>query len=481
MKFVLVDLQLPNKKANREHTGGFGSFMSAKGTVGKFASLLKSKMINLPILSFAYTAALLREAGHQCSFAYHGPLAEPADIVIIASSMHCYSDEIAFATLEKKRNPHAKIGFYGPFAQTRPDFFTPCADFIIGGEMESAIIAFLEGKHAFDGTLNFGVVQDLRALPMPDWAGMPIHEFSYFPMLFRRPFLPMQSTRGCSFDCDFCPYMVSQTKRFRRRPHEAVVDEMERNIEQYGMRSFLFRDICFTLNKKHAAAVAVQMIERKLDLHWGCETRVDCLTFELVDLLVSAGLKGVNLGIESPNNEILKSAGKSNPQVEFQEAMIAYLIKKNVWVNGFYMLGLPGDTRQTMKATVDYAIRLNTPGAQFCVTTPFPGTELYESQRSKILTEDFTKFNEYQPVMDIGTATPDEVTAAHASAYRNFYLRGSWMRKFAVPTTYRMLTNIWTGYRPMTRRASKGRQDQSGVSSRASKDSLQSQLQTTAD
>lgn len=440
MKFALVDLQMPERKANRDHTGGFGSFMQAEGLFGGFVSGLKARLISLPVMSFGYTAAMLRAHGHTSHFYRAAPLAE-ADVIIIASSMHSYSYEVAFALEQKRRFPGAKIGFYGPFAQTKPDFFEAAADFIIGGELESAIEAFFAGEHDFTGKLNYGTVRDLTRLPMPDWEGFPVQDYSYFPMLHRRPFLPLQSTRGCSFNCDFCPYMVSQTKLFRRRDPKDVVDEMERNIRLYGMRSFLFRDICFTLNKKHAAEIADEMLRRGLDLEWGCETRLDCLTIELIDLLVKAGMRGVNLGIESVSNDILKGAGKKNPEIAHQETIIAALQERGVRVNAFYMLGLPGDTTESMERTIDYACKLNTQGAQFCITTPFPGTPLYEAQKDQLITADFTQFTEYKPVVDIGTATPQEVSNAHARAYRRFYLRGRWMLRHGASTLLRLIAN----------------------------------------
>jgi radical SAM superfamily enzyme YgiQ (UPF0313 family) len=440
VKFALVDLQLPDRKANREHTGGFGSFMQADGVFGGIISRLKSSLINLPVLSFAYTAAMLRERGHESCVYRNAPLAD-ADIIIIASSMHSHAHEVAFARDQKQLFPKARVGFYGPFAQTKPEFFEQDADFIIGGELESAIEAFLAGEHEFSGTIDFGTVRNLARLPMPDWEGFPVAEFSYFPMLHRRPFLPMQSTRGCSFNCDFCPYMVSQTKLFRRRDPIDVVDEMERNVRLYGMRSFLFRDICFTLNKKHSAAIASEMLHRGLDLEWGCETRLDCLTPELIDLMVKAGLRGINLGIESVSNDILNGVGKKNPEIEHQEAIIGILKQRGIRVNAFYMLGLPGDTAESMQRTIDYACRLNTQGAQFCVTTPFPGTPLYETQKDQLITTDFREFTEYRPVVDIGTATPKEVSLAHARAYRQFYLRWDWIRRYALSTTLRLIAN----------------------------------------
>ena len=441
MKFALIDLETDGRKANREHTGGFGSFMRADGIIGGFTSLLKQRLINLPITAFGFTQAILREKGHVCTF-YKRPPLNNEDIVIIASSMHCYAQEVEFAKELKEQMPQAKIGFYGPFAQTKPEYFEEAADFIIGGELETTILAYLDGEHDFSGKLNYGIVQDFASLPMPDWDGMLPRSYSYFPMLHKRHFLPMQASRGCSFNCDFCPYMVSQTKKYRRRDPKIVVDEMERNIEKYGMRSFLFRDICYTLNKKYAAEISEEMLRRGLDLEWGCETRLDCLTPELIDLMVESGLKGMNIGVEAYSNEILQNSGKKNPEIEHQEATIAYLKNKGVRINAFFMLGLTGDTTQSMNDTIDYAKRLNTQGAQFCVTTPFPGTSLFDLVEKQLITDDFTQFTEYDPVLDIGTSSVQEVKSAHTKAYSEYYLRWDWLKYHGVSTTFRLAESI---------------------------------------
>jgi len=438
MKFALVDLAFPDKKANREHTGGFGSFMYADGLMGRLVSRIKASAINLPVLNLAFAAAILRQAGHEVAL-YNGETGGE-EIILIASSMHCFKEEIDYARGQKARYPRSKVGFFGPFPQTNPQYYQGATDFLIFGELESSLFAFLDGKHDFSGMLDYGVVNDLSRLPMPDWKGFDVPSFSYFPLLHKRPFLPVQSTRGCTYNCDFCPYMVSQTARFRRRKPVHVVEEIERNIRIHNIRSFLFRDICFTLNKQHSAEIAELMIDKNLRVEWACETRVDCLTPELIDLLHASGLRGVNLGLESPTNTVLSLNGKYHPVVGDQERMISYLHDKGIRINAFYMLGLIGDTPETMQATIRYAKQLNTMGAQFCITTPFPGTQTYKALKNSLLTDDYAEFTEYQPVADIMTASPEEVRSAARKAYR-YYLRPSWLLKFGAPTLYRFIIN----------------------------------------
>jgi radical SAM superfamily enzyme YgiQ (UPF0313 family) len=111
------------------------------------------------------------------------------------------------------------------------------------------------------------------------------------------------------------------------------------------------------------------------------------------------------------------------------------------------MLGLPGDTTETMAATIEYAARLNTQGAQFCITTPFPGTALFEMQKTNLLTMDYSQFNEYQPVVDIGTSTPEQILKMHAFAYRRFYLRWEWLRVYGASTASQLIQNAFISSR----------------------------------
>jgi len=439
MKFALVDLDIPGRKANRDHTGGFGSQMGAEGASGWIVGKLKQRLIELPVLCFGFTRAILRQAGHEATY-YRGPT-NGEDIIIIASSLHCYDEEVAFAKRERIKHPKSKIGFVGPFVKTNPEIFEEAADFLIFGELESTIFNFLDGKCEFSGKLNHGIVTDMERLPTPDWRGVDISQLSYFPLLHKRPFLTIQSSRGCSFDCDFCPYMVSQTKKYRRRKPEQVVEEIIVQQHRHGIRSMLFRDIVFTIHKKHVQQICQLMLENNVKLEWGCETRVDCLDEELLDQMHEAGCRGINLGIETGDIDILKMSGKKPPVLKEQENRIRYMHKKGIRVNAFYMLGLVGDTPKSMQNTIDYAKSLNTLGAQFCTMTPFPGTILYDRYKDALITKDFTKFNEYQPVVDIKTSTPEEVIAYASKAYR-YYLRPQWLLPYGVKTSFRLLRNL---------------------------------------
>lgn len=438
MRFVLVDLDLPGGTTIREHAGSFGARMSSSGVAGRVVQWLKERLVRLPVTSFGYAAAMLREAGHEVGFS-RGPV-DKADVVVVASSLQCHRQEAAYCLELKRRMPEARIGLYGIVSSLMPDLF-PGADFVIDGELEAAVAGFLEGTHDFRGRVETGVLKDLGPIPCADWRGMDAGRFSYFPLLHKRPVLPVVSSRGCSYACSYCSYMPMQGRAHRRRSPEAVVAEIAEGRRRNGARSYLFRDICFSLNRGHALEIAQRIRRDAPGVEWACETRVDCLDEALIDAMADSGFRGVNLGIESPDPEILKRAGKKPVELERQERIIGYLLSRGVRVNAFYILGLPGETPETMRATIAYARRLNTVGAQFCVLTPFPGTPLYAEYEGKLLTRDFARFTEYEPVVDIGSSTPAEVSEALAQAY-GYYLRWGWISRHGGRTALRAVLNV---------------------------------------
>ena len=112
-----------------------------------------------------------------------------------------------------------------------------------------------------------------------------------------------------------------------------------------------------------------------------------------------------------------------------QLEMVNYLHSKGIRVNGFYILGMLGDTPSSMRNTFLYASKLNTIGAQFCTMTPFPGTKTFERLKEDLIETDFTKFDIYSPVVDIKTSSVNEVVQASKKSYQ-YYIRKKWLANY---------------------------------------------------
>ena len=431
--FALIDYcHLKKGYANRDQTGGYGSMMHATGLLGYIITRLKSNMLHLPVMSFGYIASILRKTNHQVKFYSGMPLGE--DYIIIASSITQYLDEIELARRIKEKFPLSKVGFINTFSSVMPDIFKDVSDFIIIGEPEWAILEFTRGNLELRGQIEICQKGLLDDLGYPDWEGFPYKSFSYFPSLPKRPFFPVLSSRGCPYNCGFCPYVAGQGYKWRTRSIDSVISEIKYLREKYNTRSILFRDPIFTMKMERAAEIAERIMKDVSGIEWSCETRLDKLTPDLIDLMYKSGLRSINIGIESYDNEILKRAGKKTIVHEHQEKVIRHMNRLGIRVAGFYIIGLLDDTKESIARTIDYSKKLNTFAAQFCILTPFPGTKLYSEVEDRLLTKDFSKYTEYDPVVKIDNITPYEIIQLKNQAYSSYYFRLDWILQHTFQT-----------------------------------------------
>ena len=428
MKFAFIDYKHPKYGfANRDMTGGFGSGMSAKGVFGTLVKYLKKNNIRSPILSFAYMAAIARSYKHEVNLYTNMPVNE--EVIIIATSIHHYKYEIELAKKIKKKLPLSKIGFIGPFSSEKPDLFREIADFIVSGEPENSFDYICKNNYVPKGVFKSPRELNVNKLPFPDWDGFDLNSFGYSPALPRKPFLTIQGSRGCPFACEFCPYLVSQGVPLRRRSNDDIIEEIKYLIKKYKIKSLLFRDITWSMHKKETKNLCKLIINENFDLDIGVETRADTLDDELINLMKEAGIKSVNLGIESPVDEILISSGRIPMKENKLERAIDKLHKNNIQVQGFYILGLINDTEDSIKKTISYSKKINSFTAQFCVLTPFPGTKTYKDLEKNLITKDYSNFNEYTPVVKIKGVNPERISYYVNKAYNSYYFRFSWLKK----------------------------------------------------
>lgn len=429
MKIALIDLkESPQGCNNKDKAGTFGNAMRGEGVFSTSYGLLKRKKVRTPVMHFGYLSAIFRRAGHSVN--YYESFPRDEDHIILASSIVGYEEELEFARKLKGKNPRIKIGFIGAFATTKPEIFLEGgADFILPGEPEWTAMELAENRLKPEGVLPQKLIENLEILPFPDWKGFPVESYSYWPGLKRKPILPMLASRGCSFDCSYCPYMVTQTPKFRAAGAQYVVDEIQYHQEKFGARSIVFRDIIFSISKKKTAELCEEILRREVRVEFSCETRTDCLNEELLELLARAGLRAIHLGIESPEDDIVLRNGRKPIKESHQEKIIRICEKLGIKVFGFYILGFVQDTPETMQRTIDYAKRLNTYLAQFDIMTPYPGTRYHEEMRDRILTQDWKRYTTYYPVLRLDHVTPDTLLRFKQKAYREYYFRLKWLLK----------------------------------------------------
>ena len=435
MKVALLNVRSDRKECiNKDFMGGYGwAFSVGRSLPAKLIEFVKKKGELLPLMSYGYLAGIFAERGHDVSVVTNS--VPDADVVFIQSSMVEHRAELAWAD-RVRRESTAKVGFIGPFSSYKPELFEDHCDFLIPGEPEAAAIMIAEGKPP-QGRIESPSLQDLDSLPFPRWDFFDYREFSYIPALKEKPFFPILSSRGCPYPCSYCPYPVNFA--YGSRSVENVLDEIRYLIEAYGARGMLFRDPTFTLDKKRAQAIAEGMIARGYDhLRWTCETRLDCLDEPLLEVLFRAGMRVINVAVESQDPEVLKQVKRKHIELEHQERLLAFCEKLGIRVTVFYIFGLPNDSRESIELSIRYAKALNSHVAQFFIFTPFPGTPQYEEVKHLICEEDWERFDCYTPVIRHETLSHEELLQLKEKAFVNYYYRPRW----AVKSIYRLVRDF---------------------------------------
>ena len=432
MNIALVETRRSEGHAvNKDKAGGFGTDTDAGRSIyGKILTFVKRRGVVSPVIFMAYMQSIFEKEGHDVKF-YDRLPDDNFDLVIIYGSIVDYQNELKLAR-QIKSSSNAKIGFLGPFPMIRPDIFLKEADFVISGEPEDATIKLAKGLIEPKGIITSELLKDLDSLPFPNWDDHDINQFGYYPQLKKKPFLPILSSRGCPYDCHYCPYMVMETSQWRFRSPENVVDEIEFLIDKYKVKSLQFRDPMFTMDMKRSQQISEEIIKRKIDIDWVCETRVDRLDRPLIDIMKKAGCRSINTGVEAFDIELLKKLNSKPPTIELQEEIINYCEKVGLKVAAFYVLGIPGQTKEDVRKTIEYAKDLNTSYAQFNIATPYPGTEFHEQVKDNIMTEDYEKYTAHIPLIKSEEFSPEEILQMKENAFKEYYFRWQWIQTKAI-------------------------------------------------
>ena len=242
--------------------------------------------------------------------------------------------------------------------------------------------------------------QDISTLPFPAWEEFELSRYGGNWPHFSERELPILAQRGCPYQCNFC--MRASGRTVRMRPPESVIAEIERNIEEFGCTAIGFLDETFGINKKWAREFFHQMKKRGLNKKtpWGCSTRVSHTTQELLEAMSEAGCYAAFFGLESADTEVLITTGKKITTDDMKRT-IGWAKGAGIIPYGAFIIGLPGDTEETVHKAIDLAGELNLYSITFPIAVPFPGTELYTIGRSgqhgmEILSYDWDRYGKQE-------------------------------------------------------------------------------------
>jgi anaerobic magnesium-protoporphyrin IX monomethyl ester cyclase len=433
MKIVVLSASRQKNCTLKDVAGGFGTvFTVGSSPFAKLLEIAKRRIAAIPNITIAYLDSILKARGAEVKILDVRRLDQlvPADLYLIASS-------IVDCNFEREIGEHArrrfggKIGYFGTFASTVPEFYGDAADFIVREEIEN-IAPDLACGRVPEGIVSAGFVKDLNQLPFPKWDDFDIRRFRYQIITSRGITLPMLGSRGCPYTCNYCPYLVNS--KYRVRTPENIVAEIEYLVQNYGIRGISFRDPNLTFDKERAREFADRLLSRNLDIRWSMEARTDRLDPDLIDVLHRAGLRSVEVGVESSNEVMLKGNLRKATPKSHQERVIHHCHKLGIRVIANYTLGLPNDTLQGIHDTIRYAKELNTFAIQFTVTTPYPGTQFYQGVKHLVFERDWENFNGWTSVFRHTSISPDQLHRLREFAYVSYHLRPRYVWRFLQST-----------------------------------------------
>ena len=432
----LISNPIPNTSTscNKDLNGGYGTWDKiGNNLLSKFIARLKKKNIKIPVICLGYISSILESKGINTIYtesilnSKQIIKKEKIECVVIYGSIVCCEFENKLIKNIKAINTNIKIIVVGTFPTKFPEIFKN-ADYVIIGEPEEFFINW-------DGTLDVFKskekkiysknLSNLDDLPFPKYTSYFYKNFSYSPML-SKPTGFIEATRGCPYSCGYyCTYGENQGKAIRSHSPKRLLSIMKELQERYGFKSFQFRDPVWGLKKDFIEEFSLAIIKSGLNFEWGIETRIDLLDKPKLRLLKKAGLRSINIGIETPNINIASANKRKLCPEDHQREIIDFASKINILINAFYIMGLEEDTEKSCNETIAYSLSLDTYMARYSVCTPYPGTGFYDDlKKNKRLTKhNFSSYNQQELVYKQKNLKDNIVKKLIQKAYIKYYLR----------------------------------------------------------
>lgn len=436
----------PGFTANRDSMGGFGQLYAATATVlppldvPYLAAFLDAKKIPLTVIEaeglHLDTASLTKRIQQ---IAQESPAA--ARLAVVRTSLPSLDWDLSVCEAMKAADPLLKTAIFGPVVPhvLKRLYQVQCLDYVIQGEPDDTVYELAAGKPEAEilgltrrsngswvSNASRPFLKELDQLPFPKWELFPIESYAVprSSAVGNMRFLPMLSSRGCPFGCHYCPYPVGQGLPWRHRSPANVVDEIEHLVRDFRVEYILFRDPMFSMRLDRVQQICAEIVRRGLKFRWKCETRPDCLDEKTVLAMAAAGCDGINFGVESAEVEIQKGVGRKPIARERIIEMTALCRRHGIKTFCFFIIGLPGDTVETILETIQFAIRLRPNWLQFTAATPFIGTKLRQWAIQQGLTkeDDYAYVSSHQATVGNENLTKSEVEA--------LYLFALWTEKF---------------------------------------------------
>ena len=434
--------------------------------LGRFAKLLEP----MPCIGLAYIAGALEH--HGTDVAVVDMFAEVLSAEQVLSRVREYQPDLvgmtvltpsepicsALSAMIRAALPSVKIVWGAVHAEVfaKDIVLENKADFVVHHDGEETICELVDALEngckdfsSVDGLTWLGddgtpvtnkdrrLLTDLDTLPYPAWHLFPYHKYGLLPFAdFAKPVLTMTGSRGCPYRCDYCSLINTGGKVYRRRDPIKIVDEYEYLVDRYKVKQIGFVDPIFPLVKKDLKPLCDEIVYRGLDKRclWLSETRCDRLDKETADLMYYGGCRRVLMGIESGVDLLLGNVNKNITTKKVREG-VANAKNAGLQTVGLFMIGMPGETPEMTRETVEFSCDLELDFAKYAITVPFPGSKLFDDRwQQDLFRDDWENYTTFNPdpdrlVYHPHGYDPKRLIEMQAWALRKFYLRPEQLKK----------------------------------------------------
>jgi radical SAM superfamily enzyme YgiQ (UPF0313 family) len=315
----------------------------------------------------------------------------------------------------------------------------PELDYVIIGEAEESLrelIDAIEDDRPLDNIRGIGFIKDngtncitenrppiadLNSLRYPRHDLLPLDKY-VLPMIGKKYTFVMTS-RGCPFNCIFCRSPVMWGKKVRKRSPDNIIGELK-ELKKIGVDNIIFHSDTFTLDRKWTLDLCQKIIDEKLNIRWIANSRANTIDKEMLARMKTAGCWMIAYGFESASQEVLDRSKKEITIEQIRNAA-RWTNEAGIKVWGYFIIGLPGETKDTIDQTIHLAKELPLYIANFAIGAPYPGTEFFNLAKANnwLLSEDWEKFDQnYSAVVSYDTFSADDIVNGVRRAYKEYYL-----------------------------------------------------------
>jgi radical SAM superfamily enzyme YgiQ (UPF0313 family) len=285
---------------------------------------------------------------------------------------------LAVLNCQRKRGWRGKIMAGGPHVSLFPSAFPEFVDFLVKGEGEYAVRDIVNGKIKTRIT-RYPRIENLDELPRPSYRHYKKLPYPAWDTKFigTEPIATMNTSRGCVHSCAFCSVGSIWGKRFTYHSAERICDDILYLMKEFGIEGVNFREDNFTSNIQRVFDFCNLLLKKRIAIKWICETRVDDLTFELMEIMQASGCRGIYIGIEAATERLLKILNKRITLDQIRRVS-KWCHTLGINIHASFITNIPEETENDKRAMIELIKEIRPQSVRINRYRGFPGSKIYD-------------------------------------------------------------------------------------------------------